>query len=325
MRETGTIAAGGPNPTSFQSVRAAHNSVLSIAYFAARHMEVLERGYTILEGFGDPMNTEFIGTEDLPFNRPTTLPTHTRDDFFARVEDDFDLDEALSDKELKNFVGIFNYADDTLDDADRERGVARFSSTWYYTMEYMFNDKNNPWMARFRAFLDTYLGQLCCLVKLQDLNDVQLKFPNSGGRFLLTGEGCPAQVGHNDFDHRLGKGAGFFVMVTGAHPTGLWVCDGSHKNVNQSTRRKLQLADVMRMSLIQIPPNSVFIGHGFLQHAGAAWAGNHCLRYHMYFPLRVMSCPIPSRLPTASLSKRLPGPRPRTVKNRLTVMGSTTS
>ena len=177
---------------------------------------------------------------------------------------------------------IFNYADDNLDDADRERGVARFSSTWYYTMEYMVNDKNNPWMARFRSFLDTYLGQLCCLVKLQDLNDVPLKFPNSGRRFLLTGEGCPAQVGHNDFDHRLGKGAGFFVMVTGAHPTGLWVCDGSHKNVNQSTRRKLQLADVMRMSLIQIPPNSVFIGHGFLQHAGAAWAGNHCLRYHMY-------------------------------------------
>ena len=36
------------------------------------------------------------------------------------------------------------------------------------------------------------------------------------------------------------------------------------------------------MSLIEIPPFSVFIGHGYVQHAGAGWSGSHNLRYHIY-------------------------------------------
>lgn len=31
-----------------------------------------------------------------------------------------------------------------------------------------------------------------------------------------------------------------------------------------------------------IPPDSVFIGHGYLQRAGAEWLGKHCLRYYVY-------------------------------------------
>ena len=36
------------------------------------------------------------------------------------------------------------------------------------------------------------------------------------------------------------------------------------------------------METITIPPTSVFVGHGYLQHAGDGYNGSHCLRYHTY-------------------------------------------
>ena len=30
------------------------------------------------------------------------------------------------------------------------------------------------------------------------------------------------------------------------------------------------------------PPHSVFVGNGYVQHAGAGWSGTESLRYHMY-------------------------------------------
>ena len=41
----------------------------------------------------------------------------------------------------------------------------------------------------------------------------------------------------------------------------------------------------LEMELITIPPQSVFVGHGYVQHAGAGWNGSGCLRYHMYIIL----------------------------------------
>lgn len=38
----------------------------------------------------------------------------------------------------------------------------------------------------------------------------------------------------------------------------------------------------MRMERIIIKLHSVFIGHGFVQHASAEWSVGHKLRYHMY-------------------------------------------
>ena len=37
------------------------------------------------------------------------------------------------------------------------------------------------------------------------------------------------------------------------------------------------------MTEVTIPQFSIFVGHGHLQHAGAAWTGAHSIRYHMYF------------------------------------------
>lgn len=90
------------------------------------------------------------------------------------------------------------------------------------------------------------------------------------------------KTGHNDFDHRAGTGPGFFIITTGHEASGLWVVDGTHKDMLCSDKRKAKIVKASRLKLISIPENSVFVGHGFLQQAGAGWSGTPSLRYHMY-------------------------------------------
>ena len=134
--------------------------------------------------------------------------------------------------------------------------------------------------------MDVYIGQLCSAMGLRDMCKTNMFTPLSGGRYLITGKDCPAQCGHNDFDHVDGDktgGPGCFVIVSGEEEVKLWISDGSQKNVTESVRRKLKMAKVSRMYKITIPPRSVFVGHGYVQHAGAEWEGTHSIRYHMYF------------------------------------------
>ena len=138
------------------------------------------------------------------------------------------------------------------------------------------------WLGHYCCFLDVYIGQLCSLVGLHTLTRGRLLLPVTGGRFLVTGQNCPPQDGHNDFNHEDPAGPGFFIIVTGSDPCNLWIADGSHKNVNQPDSVKAVIAHVMEMDQITIPPHSVFMGHGFVQHAGAGWSGYHALRYHVY-------------------------------------------
>ena len=52
-----------------------------------------------------------------------------------------------------------------------------------------------------------------------------------------------------------------------------------------------QLSKILKLECIEIPINSVFVSHGYIQHGGAGWKGCHSLRYHMYF------VPVNYRLP----------------------------
>lgn len=44
-----------------------------------------------------------------------------------------------------------------------------------------------------------------------------------------------------------------------------------------------KLAGVLKMVEVEIPANSIFVGHGHLQHGGAGWNGGYELRYHACF------------------------------------------
>ena len=106
--------------------------------------------------------------------------------------------------------------------------------------------------------------------------------PITGGRFLLTGEGCPDQTGHNDFPTDSRTNPGYFAITMSQEKTSLLIFPGSHQYVWYDTQDKKSLAETLKMTEITIPMNSVFIGHGHVQHAGCGWRGFHALRYHMY-------------------------------------------
>ena len=106
--------------------------------------------------------------------------------------------------------------------------------------------------------------------------------PRTGGRFLITGNKCPDQCGHNDFVARKEGSPGYFCVITGPHPVTLWVSQCSHIFVWYSAEQKEALVNALVMEEIIIPIHSVFIGNGCLHHAGTGWRGFHALRYHLY-------------------------------------------
>lgn len=67
----------------FAEVLRLHNTAVSMSYFRARHMEVKERVYTILEDEGDPCNTEFLGNVTLPFPTLDGMPAQMVRNFYA--------------------------------------------------------------------------------------------------------------------------------------------------------------------------------------------------------------------------------------------------
>ena len=121
-----------------------------MSYFKARQIEVHDRGYTILEGFGDPTNRDHLGDVELPFNRPENVPQQTKAQLFEKVDSTFDAEEALECEDGANWRPIFNHAVEEEDEADRQRNVARFSTTWNFTMEYMNKPGEDAWMSKFR-------------------------------------------------------------------------------------------------------------------------------------------------------------------------------
>lgn len=116
---------------------------------------------------------------------------------------------------------------------------------------------------------------------ISDKNDHPLWMPKTGGRYLLTGKDVQHQCGHNDNVHLDGH-PGLFAMATGPEGAKLWICEGSHLYVNEPTYEKEFLGKGLRLKPVDIPPYSVYFGHGWVQHAGFGWDGKHRLRYHVY-------------------------------------------
>lgn len=156
-------------------------------------------------------------------------------------------------------------------------GILRKSNINQLTMETFMNSC----LCRFKFFFYLYIEQLCSVIGQQITTEL-LDFPISGGRFLVTGQDCSAQCGHNNFDHNKGTGPGFFIIATGSEASHLAVGGRSHKNVHLAADSKGMMARFIEMQLITIYVHSVFICHCHLQHASAAWPGTESIRYHLY-------------------------------------------
>lgn len=60
------------------------------------------------------------------------------------------------------------------------------------------------------------------------------------------------------------------------------MCPVRQKFVDFSEKDKTKVAGVLKMSKVEVPTNSVFVRHGHLQHANAAWNEGHTLWYHTF-------------------------------------------
>ena len=130
--------------------------------------------------------------------------------------------------------------------------------------------------------MDVWVCIILALMGVDSDGEWNCRIPVTGGRGLLSGKHVDHQAGHNDFPARRNLCPGYFIIVTGNDAVTLWLTKSSYHYVWYSEEDLKGLADIMVMSQILIRPNSIFIGHGYLQHAGSGWCGFASLRYHMY-------------------------------------------
>lgn len=114
------------------------------------------------------------------------------------------------------------------------------------------------------------LGEDGCRLLFDSAEHVShsLWLPTTGDRFLLSERHVEVQGGHNDSDHCKEKSPGIFGIVIGCEGPFLYGCRGSHHFVFFLTDVRGGLAKKLRKEEVTIPPDKVFIVHGFPKGSG---------------------------------------------------------
>lgn len=111
-------------------------------------------------------------------------------------------------------------------------------------------------------------------------------------KFLITGNYCDRQAGHNDVPVFKEEGApGYFTIVKWVMVVHRWVEKFSHSYLFYKRESLHTLAQDLVITEIAIQPYSISVGHGHLQHAGAAYKTPFNIRYHTYLAPKDMSIP----------------------------------
>lgn len=74
---------------------------------------------------------------------------------------------------------------------------------------------------------------------------------------------------------------GYFIAI-GEVNVYLDVTPGLHFNVRYTCARKNLCRKASVMKEVQVLPTWDFVGHGYVQHAGGEWRGEHRIWYHSY-------------------------------------------
>lgn len=84
------------NPTALRRVTQHYFNALDVPYFMDRDMEVLERGYSVLEYVFDPLTKEYLWNVDVPFDELESLPKENMHRFFRTVQQTLDDNNSLN-------------------------------------------------------------------------------------------------------------------------------------------------------------------------------------------------------------------------------------
>lgn len=75
----------------------------------------------------------------------------------------------------------------------------------------------------------------------------------------------------------------YLVNVNISEGEELYVYKDSHLVVQSPTAERLKMADILKIDPMKLSPFSIFVGHGYLRHAGAEYLEHLGLRYQVYF------------------------------------------
>lgn len=86
---------------------------------------------------------------------------------------------------------------------------------------------------------------------------------------MLAGADCSGQKACNAFPVRKDALPGYFFLMNGDEKGKLYVCKRSHHFVFYPPEVQREITDVLTLEPVVLPPHIVFVGHGYLQIAGA--------------------------------------------------------
>lgn len=173
----------------------------------------------------------------------------------------------------RDWKTIFDQEIEETDRTDRGHGAVRFSTPQQLNMGTLMKSL----IGWFRRFYALCLDQFCSLIGFHELLPELLFMAESGGRFLVTCETCPATCANNALWHQKGTRLHFFVVSTAAEEYQWWVINDSNKYVHCHSTPKPVLSGLLEMNLITITAHYIFVGRGYLQHEGGAWSGTPSL------------------------------------------------
>lgn len=102
--------------------------------------------------------------------------------------------------------------------------------------------------------------------------------PKPGGGILLSSQDCRLQADHNEFKHSRHSSLG--LLLACREVASQRIDPGSQRAVHGLGKQKTKnLADILKLKEVEIPPNSVFVGHSQLQHTWACRIRGYALVY----------------------------------------------
>lgn len=124
------------------------------------------------------------------------------------------------------------------------------------------------WAAMTRAAMNVWLDRLAALLQLDEVGSYPSSLLSYDERLLSTRNGAKTQTEQNDFVNvvRGRQSLGHFPIATGDASTYLYVTPESSSYVDYLRKRKKVLRRTLVMREVRIPPSSIFVGYGFVQH-----------------------------------------------------------
>lgn len=106
--------------------------------------------------------------------------------------------------------------------------------------------------------------------------------PRPGEKLLLIERSVELQKAHNELVVKAGESPGQFFIFTGRVHAHLYASPGSRLYFHYSGAQEKLLKEAFVRENVEIPPTTVFVSHGYVQHEGSEWRGQHCNGHHDY-------------------------------------------